>query len=239
MARLMDMGALRFPNESDEYRSARDELTRAEVELTLQIEAVAEQRRALPLGGEVPEDYAFAEGPVGLASDEPVTQVRLSELFGQHDTLLLYSFMYAPDMDRPCQMCTSLLDGLNGAAPDIAQRASFAVVAKSPLPELRAFARERGWANLRLLSSAGTTYSRDYHGERPDGEQRSRMNVFVRRGSQTYHFYATEQTEQRPDWGDRHLDLLWPLWNALDLTPEGRGQNWYPAYSSTGFPGDT
>jgi predicted dithiol-disulfide oxidoreductase (DUF899 family) len=237
MARLTDMGALRFPNESPEYRAARDELTRAEAELTRQIEAVAEQRRALPLGGVAAEDYEFAEGPADLTSDEPATRVRLSQLFGQHDSLLLYSFMYAPDMDRPCQMCTSLLDGLNGAAPDIAHRAAFAVAAKSPLPELRAFARERGWANLRLLSSAGTTYNRDYHGESPDGEQRSRMNVFVRRGSRIHHFYASEQTEQRPDWGDRHVDLLWPLWNALDLTPEGRGQNWYPAYSATNVVG--
>jgi len=226
------MGAVGFPNESPEYRAARDELARAEAELTRQIEAVAAQRRALPLGGALAEDYVFTAGPADLASDEPAAQVRLSDLFGQHDSLLLYSFMYAPDMDRPCQMCTSLLDGLNGAAPDIAHRTAFAVVAKSPLPELRAFARERGWANLRLLSSDGTTYNRDYHGESGDGEQRSRMNVFVRRGSQIRHFYATEQTELRPDWGERHLDLLWPLWNALDLT-EGRGHNWYPAYSVT------
>jgi predicted dithiol-disulfide oxidoreductase (DUF899 family) len=227
------MSALRFPNESAEYRTARDELTRAEAELTRQIEQVAAQRRALPPGGLAAGDYAFAEGPAGLAGDEPVTQVRLSQLFGPHDTLLLYSFMYTADMERPCQMCTSLLDGLNGAAPDVAQRAAFAVIAKAPLAQLRAFARERGWANLRLLSSGRTTYNRDYHGEAPDGEQRSRMNVFVRRGPEVRHFYATEQTEQRPDWGDRHVDLLWPLWNALDLTPEGRGQNWYPAYSTT------
>jgi predicted dithiol-disulfide oxidoreductase (DUF899 family) len=239
MARLTVMSDLRFPNESPEYREARDELTRAEAELTRQIEAVAARRRALPLGGALAEDYAFAEGPADLASDDPAWQVLLSQLFGQHDTLLLYSFMYAPGMDRPCQMCTSLLDGLNGAAPDVGHRAAFAVVAKAPLPELRAFARERGWAALRLLSSAGTTYNRDYHGESADGEQRSRMNVFVRRGSQVHHFYATEQTELRPDWGDRHLDLLWPLWNALDLTPEGRGRNWYPAYSATKSAPDT
>lgn len=227
------MPGVRFPNESSQYRAARDELTRAEAELTRQIEQVAAQRRALPLGGMVPEDYEFTEGPADLAADGPVTQIRLSRLFGQHDTLLLYSFMYAPGMDRPCQMCTSLLDGLNGAAPDLSQRVAFAIVAKVPVAQLRAFARERGWASLRLLSSAGTTYNRDYHGETADGEQRTRMNVFVRRGPQIHHFYATEQTQQRPDWGDRHVDLLWPLWNALDLTPEGRGSDWYPAYSAT------
>jgi predicted dithiol-disulfide oxidoreductase (DUF899 family) len=115
-------------------------------------------------------------------------------------------------------MCTSLLDGIDGAAPDVGERAALAVVAKAPIDELRDFARERGWANLRLLSSARNSYNIDYHGERADGEQRTRMNVFVRGDGQVRHFYATEQIAQRPSWGDRHVDLLWPLWNLLDLT---------------------
>jgi predicted dithiol-disulfide oxidoreductase (DUF899 family) len=226
------VGNLRFPNESAEYRAARDALTAAETNLTRQIEEVASLRRALPPGGVLAEDYEFTEGPADLAHDEPVMTVRLSQLFGPHDTLLLYSFMYAPDMERPCQMCTSLLDSLDGAAPDVAERAAFAVVAKVPVGQLRAFARERGWANLRLVSSAGTTYNVDYHGETADGEQRSRMNVFVRSEGQIRHFYATEQIAQQPGWGDRHVDLLWPLWNLLDLTPAGRGEDWYPAYAA-------
>lgn len=230
------MAHVEFPNESAEYRAARDALTRAETELTLRIEEVAAQRRALPLGGEVPEDYAFTEGPADLASAEPAAEVRLSQLFGPHDTLLLYSFMYAPGMDRPCQMCTSMLDGLDGAAPDVSHRAGLAVVAKVSIGLLREFARERGWFNLRLVSSAGTTYNRDYHGESADGGQLTRMNVFVRRDGRVRHFYATEQTVSRPGWGDRHVDLLWPLWNVLDLTPEGRGNDWYPEYSAKRFP---
>jgi predicted dithiol-disulfide oxidoreductase (DUF899 family) len=226
-----DVSELRFPNESAEYRAARDALTRAETELTRRIEEVAAQRRALPPGGVLAEDYEFAEGPADLAHDEPPTTVRLSQLFGRHDTLLLYSFMYAPDMERPCQMCTSLLDGLDGAAPDVSERATFAVVAKAPIGQLREFARERGWVNLRLISSAGTTYNVDYHGETADGEQRSRLNVFVLNDGQIRHSYATEQIAQRPGWGDRHVDLLWPLWNLLDLTPGGRGEDWYPSYS--------
>jgi predicted dithiol-disulfide oxidoreductase (DUF899 family) len=225
------MGELRFPNESAEYRAAREALTQAETELTRHIEAVAAQRRALPPGGIVPADYEFSEGPADLTADGPVSTVRLSELFGPHDTLLLYSFMFAPGMERPCQMCTSLVDGLDGAAPDLVHRASFAVVAKAPVGALRGYARDRGWANLRLLSSAGSTYNADYHGEEADGTQRSRMNVFVRAGDQVRHSYATEQIAQKPNWGDRHVDLLWPLWNLLDLTPAGRGDDWYPAYS--------
>jgi predicted dithiol-disulfide oxidoreductase (DUF899 family) len=224
------MGSVRFPNESPEYRAARDALTQAETELTRRIEEVAEQRRQLPPGGEIPEDYAFTELPPGPGADGPPQQVRLSELFGRHDTLLLYSFMFSPDMPRPCRMCTSLLDGLDGAAPDLAQRAGFAVVAKSPIDRLRSYARERGWVNLWLVSSAGTTYNRDYHGENED-EQLSRMNVFTRQGTLIRHSYATEQTPAAAGWDDRHVDLIWPLWNLLDLTREGRGSDWRPAYS--------
>jgi predicted dithiol-disulfide oxidoreductase (DUF899 family) len=224
------MASIRFPNESPEYRAARDALTQAETELTRRIEAVAEQRRQLPPGGEVREDYVFTERTAGQSAEGPPRQVRLSELFGGHDTLLLYSFMFSPDMSRPCRMCTSLLDGLDGGAPDLVQRAGFAVVAKSPIDRLRSFAEERGWVNLRLVSSAGTTYNRDYHGETED-EQLSRMNVFGRRGEMIRHLYATEQTPAAPGWDDRHVDLIWPLWNLLDLTPEGRGRDWRPAYS--------
>jgi predicted dithiol-disulfide oxidoreductase (DUF899 family) len=222
------MASIRFPNESPEYRAARDALTQAETELTRRIEAVAEQRRQLPPGGEVREDYVFTERTAGQSAEGPPRQVRLSELFGGHDTLLLYSFMFSPDMSRPCQMCTSLLDGLDGGTPDLVQRAAFAVVAKSPIDRLRSFARERGWVNLRLVSSAGTTYNRDYHGEN-EHEQLSRMNVFTRRGGIIRHLYATEQTPAAPGWDDRHVDLIWPLWNLLDLTLEGRGHDWRPA----------
>ena len=222
---------MRFPNEPPEYRAARDALTRAEVELTRQVENVAAQRRSLPLGGAVTGDYVFSEGPADLRQDGPARPVRLPELFGGHDTLFLYSFMFSPDMARPCQMCTSLLDGLDGSVPDLAELAAFAVVAKSPVGDIRTYARERAWANLRLVSSAGTTYNRDYHGESASGEQLSRMNVFVRQGEQVHHFYATEQDAPEPDWDDRHVDLLWPLWNLLDLTPQGRGSDWRPRYS--------
>ena len=138
--------------------------------------------------------------------------------------------MYGPEMSRPCPMCTSLLDGLDGAAPDILQRAGFAVVAKSPIGRLRQYARERGWANMRLVSSVGSTYNRDFRGEDEQGDQVSRMNVFTRDDGGIRHFWATEQTASLPGQEDRHVDMIWPLWNLLDLTPAGRG-DWHPAYS--------
>lgn len=226
------MDQVNLPGESSESRSARDALLSEEHELTRRIEAVAELRRALPDGGAIPEDYEFTEGPADLSADEPAHRVRLSELFGpRHDTLVLYSFMYGPQMDHACPMFTSLLDGLDGSAPDITERVAFAAVAKSPIERLRAYARDRHWNNLRLLSSAGTTYNRDYHGEDTEGEQVSRFNVFVRRDGTVRHFYATEKDASAPGQDPRHGDLLWPLWNMLDLVPAGRGSDWLPSYA--------
>jgi predicted dithiol-disulfide oxidoreductase (DUF899 family) len=230
------MDAVRFPGESAQYRAARDALTRVETDLTRRIEDVAALRRSLPPGGLVPADYAFTAGPADLSTGDlgtggPERTVRLSELFGGQDTLLLYSMMYSPEMDRPCPMCTSVVDSLDGAASDVVQRAGFAVVASSPIGRIRAFARERGWTHVPLVSSAGTTYNRDYHGENSGGEQFSRMNVFTKAGGQLRHYYATEQSTAAAGQDDRHVDLVWPLWNLLDLTPTGRGQDWRPSYS--------
>lgn len=220
----------RFPNETPEYRSARDALLRSEMELRRQLEAVAAERRKLPLGGEVKEDYVFEEAD---ASGAP-RKVRLSELFAPgQDTLIVYSYMYGPEMDEPCTSCTSILDGLDGEAPHVRDKVSFAVVAKSPLARIREIARTRGWRHLRLLSSAGNSYNHDYHGEDAAGDQIPNLNVFVKRGGKVYHSYATELLFAPSERGQdgRHVDLVWPLWNLFDYTPEGRGTNWYPRLS--------
>ncbi len=215
---------MKFPNESKPYRAARNRLLRAEIALRRQVEKVAAMRRKLPAGGKVPQDYLFEEGV-------PPRKVTLSELFGERDTLVAYSFMYGPQMAKACPMCTSMLDGLNGNAPHIAQRANLVVIAKSPLARVLEFARGRGWSNLRLLSSAGNSYNADYFGEAADGSQSPMLNVFVRRRGAIRHFYGTELLFAKADPGqnNRHVDMIWPLWNLLDFTPEGRGKDWYPA----------
>lgn len=223
----------RFPNETTEYRAARDQLLEAEMQLRRQLESVAAQRRALPLGGVVKEDYVFEELAVDpLAPESPaIRETRLSELFaGGSDTLVIYSYMYGPEMKEPCPSCTSILDGLDGEAPHIRQRVSFVVVAKSPIQRIRDFAAARGWRNLRLLSSARNSYNADYHGENAKGSQIPALNVFARRGDSVYHFYNTELLYVKPEPGQdgRHVDLIWPLWNVLDLTPEGRGTDFNP-----------
>jgi predicted dithiol-disulfide oxidoreductase (DUF899 family) len=236
---------IHFPGESSEYRSARNDLLEAEIELRRAIERVAAQRRRLPAGGAVPQDYVFED-----AFDLGRT-VRFSELFSPGmDTLVIYSFMFPrysgdprpgptegetarlPLAETPCASCTSILDSLDGAAPHLSQMVNLAVVAKTIPERIRAFAQERGWRNLRLLSSNANTYNRDYNAEWPDGEQAPILNVFTRSGDEFRHTWASELMFAPREEGmdPRHVDLIWPLWNVLDATPDGRG-------ARPGFPG--
>ena len=225
----------RFPGESRGYRAARNTLLKAELELRRRIESVAAQRRKLPEGGLIPEDYEFEEGAADLADTQTVRRVKMSELFRRDGSLVVYSYMYGPAMAKACTSCTSILDGLNGTAPHAGQRINLVVVAKSPIERIRAIARERGWHNLRLLSSAGNSYNRDYHGEDAKGSQWPALNVFTRKGGKIHHAYCTELlfAPREPGQDGRHVDVIWPLWNLFDYTPEGRGTDWHPKLAYT------
>jgi predicted dithiol-disulfide oxidoreductase (DUF899 family) len=230
----MSLHAERFPGESAEYRKARNELLQAEIELRRRVEEVAALRRRLPPGGPVAQDYEFEEGAADLDDTQTVRRVKFSELFTRaNGSLAVYSFMYGPQMAKACPMCTSMLDSLNGTAPHAGQRINLVVVAKSPIARIRAFARERGWRNLRLLSSANNSYNHDYHGEDDKGSQLPTLNVFTRRGGEIRHSTSTELLFVPAESGQngRHVDLIWPLWNLFDFTPEGRGTDWYPSLS--------
>ena len=100
--------------------------------------------------GAVVSDYAFQEGPRGLGNgDEPVTTVRLGELFTAPDRpLVIYHFMYGKAQTTPCPMCTMWIDGFNGVAGHLAQNVDFAIAAAADPAALRAHARARGWARL-------------------------------------------------------------------------------------------
>jgi predicted dithiol-disulfide oxidoreductase (DUF899 family) len=232
-----------FPGESAEYRAARDRLLGQEIELRRAMEAVAAARRRLPPGGVVPEDYVFqARGPDGGPTD-----VRLSELFAPgKDSLVIYSMMFPRDpgderpgpqgrqtallplVEGPCPSCTALLDQLDGAAEHVSQRVNLAAAGKAPLSRILAFADERGWRRLRLLSSAGSTYNRAYFGETAEGHQRPMLNVFHRDGQTIRHFWGSELLYAPTDPGQdpRHVGTIEPLWNLYDLTPAGRGTDW-------------
>jgi predicted dithiol-disulfide oxidoreductase (DUF899 family) len=232
-----------FPGESPEYRSARERLLEREIELRRAMEDVAAARRQLPPGGLVPEDYVFqGAGGGGAPAD-----VRLSELFAPgRDSLAIYNFMFPrdpsdrrpgpstgetallPPEESPCPSCVALLDQLDGTAEHAAPLVNFAVVAKAPLERVLAFAEERGWRRLRLLSSAANSYNRDYLGETAEGHQRPMLNVFHRDGETIRHFWGSELFYAPADPGQdpRHVGTLEPVWNLLDLTPEGRPPDW-------------
>ncbi|MEF7612636.1 DUF899 family protein [Aquincola sp. MAHUQ-54] len=216
----------RVPGESEAYRRARIELLAQEIELRRHIERVAAQRRALPPGGVVPQDYRFQ------SEDGPVM---FSGLFGKHDTLITYVWMFGPQRERPCPMCTSMLSALEGEMPDILQRVSFAVVASSPIERLIAFKKERGWRHLRLYSSAGTDFNADYAGDTPGNDDNPAFNVFTRRDGTLRHFWGDMMGMETADPGQdpRGAPDPMPLWTMLDLTPEGRGTDWYPKLDYT------
>jgi predicted dithiol-disulfide oxidoreductase (DUF899 family) len=231
--------SITFPAESAQYRAARDRLLEQEIELRRAMEAVADARRRLPPGGVVPEDYVFqGSGPDGAPTD-----VRLSELFdSDKDSLVIYNFMFPrsyggerpgpatgetaqlPLEEGPCPSCVALLDQLDGVVMHASQWINFAVVAKAPLPRVLTWSRERGWRNLRLVSSAANPFNRDYHGETADGSQIPMLNVFHRDGQTIRHFWGAELTYAPMDPGQDHRSVgtLEPLWNLFDLTPEGR-----------------
>jgi len=222
-----------WPNESAEYRAKRNALLEKEAELRQLSEDVAAMRRALPPGGALKKDYEFVR-----VRDH--TNVKFPKLFQDgRNTLFAYNFMYRPG-GKPCPMCVSLLDGLDMSIPQLERRISVAVIARATPTQLQDIANHRGWENLPLYSTAGNTYNTDYHGEDENGSQLPMINVFRKTGSAgaedgsgetIRHFWGSELFF-REDAGwehqPRHADTIWPLWNVLDLTPEGRGENWYP-----------
>jgi predicted dithiol-disulfide oxidoreductase (DUF899 family) len=224
---LASRNAIRMPNESAEYRSARNALLAEEIELRRHIERVAAMRRALPPGGEARGDYRF-EGVNGA--------VDLAGLFGDKETLVVYSYMFGPERERPCPMCTSLLSAWDGEARDMEQNVALAVVARSPLAKLLAFKKERRWQHLKLYTDLNGNFSRDYHAIADDGSDIPAFNVFTRRDGTVRLFWAGEMGGESADPGQdpRGAPDLMPLWTVLDSTPEGRRPTWYP---SLDYPG--
>ena len=206
------MPDLSFPNESDDYRRKRNELLAAEMELRDKIETVAALRRELPLGGES-QDYEF-EGAGGA--------IKMSDLFAGHDTLIIYSYMFAEGSD-PCPMCSAFMDSLCGQVEHINQRASLVVVARSGVERIQKLVEARGWGELTWLSAANNSYPIDYKSEMPNGAQVPMCNVFVRDAGKIHHFWNSELFFAPSDFHPRHMDMIWPLWHIFDMTPEGRG----------------
>jgi predicted dithiol-disulfide oxidoreductase (DUF899 family) len=220
-AELARASTIRVPHESAEYRAARTALLAEEIALRRQIERVAAQRRALPPGGPVIGDYRFAgaEGPTDFAG-----------LFAGKQTLAAYSYMFGPERERPCPMCTSMLDAWDGNAASAGEHLSLVVIARAPVERLMDWKRERGWTALRLYSDLTGDYSRDYFSLQPDGSDNPAFNVFTRRDGTIRHFWSEEFAETaNPGQDPRGAPEPTPLWTILDCTPEGRRPDWYPS----------
>jgi predicted dithiol-disulfide oxidoreductase (DUF899 family) len=210
------MTELRYPNESQAYRDARAALLKDEQELVEKTKAVAAKRRKLPSGGELKEDYVFQRASDGKLGE----RVKFSELFGGKDTLILYSFMFGPVWDKPCPSCTSLMDGFDRAWYSVSQDAAFAAIAKAPPERIAAWAKDRGWSQIPLLSGAQSSFQADYKCQRTepgdnDDMQWPVMLVFKKQGGKIFLSWSTEGMSN-------HVDTVWPYWNLLDFTPEGR-----------------
>jgi predicted dithiol-disulfide oxidoreductase (DUF899 family) len=239
------MNTTTFPGESTAYRAARNQLLQDEIALRRAMEAVAVSRRSLPPGGIIPEDYLFD----GLDSDAKPAKIKLSELFAPgQNSLVIYNFMFprwSKDSrpgpvkgataqmkleDSPCPSCTAFLGTLDRTAEHFASSGlNFVVIAKAPIERISTYASERGWKNLRLLSSSGNNFKRDYLAESAEGDQLPLMTVFHRDGDQIRHFWTSELMFAPTDPGQdpRHNGTLDMLWNLFDLTPEGRPATWH------------
>lgn len=206
------MSEIRYPNETQAYRDARNALIEDELELVAKVKAVAEKRRKLPLGGQLKEDYVFQRATDGKIGKP----VRFSELFGDKNSLLLYSWMFGPNWDKPCPSCTSLMDGFDRTWYSVAQNAAFVTVAKAPAEKINAWAKERGWSQIPLVSGSQSPFQADYkcQGENDDMQQPV-MLVFTKRDGKIFHSWSTETMSN-------HVDTVWPYWNLMDFTPEGR-----------------
>jgi len=213
-----------LPNESPEYLAKREELRQGEIELMKQRERVAELRRALPPGA-VLEDYEFLEGPASLDDDdESVRKTRLSQLFtAPSRSLVIYHFMFGKKQTTACPMCTAWIDTFNGIAHHVAQNVDLAIVAAADPATLRAYARNRGWNKLRLLSAGESSFKYDLGSEDRDGSQDSTISVFTRDADGAVRHFYSGHPWLGPEIKERGIDELNPIWNLLDLTPEGRG----------------
>ena len=214
-----------FPGASDAYVDARRALFAEEIEARRLLTRIAEHRRALPPGPVIEKDYRFRDG-----NGE---EVGLADLFGDQDTLIAYFWMYGPDRARPCPMCTNWLGSVNGNAPDIAQRAALRIFGRSSVERQVAFAEERRWKNLTFVQTLGDDWARDLNLLNDDGTENPGFWVFRKDADEVRLFWSSAQSMATADPGQDPRDApdIASLWTILDLTPEGRGADWYPKLS--------
>lgn len=222
-AQLAEKAKTPFPGASAEYEAARQALLAEEIEFRRHMTRLVAQRQALPPGPVITKDYRF--------KDEQGFDAGLADLFGDKDTLVTYFWMYGPQRERPCPMCTNWLGSVEGNAADIKQRVALKILGRSPVERQYAFAQERGWRDLNFVQTVGDDYAKDLGILMPDGSEYPALVVYQRDGEgQVRLFWASEMTKDMADPGQDPRDApdIASLWSILDLTPEGRPASWYP-----------
>ncbi|KQP37996.1 DUF899 family protein [Pseudorhodoferax sp. Leaf274] len=214
-----------FPGASPAYEDARRALLAEEIEFRRHMTRLVEQRRALPPGPVVRKDYRF--------KDAQGAELGLRELFGDKTALVTYFWMYGPQRERPCPMCTNWLGAVNGNAADIRQRVALKILGRSPVERQLAFAKERGWRDLDFVQTVGDDYARDLGVLLPDGSEYPALVVYRLDGDAVRLFWASAMAREMADPGQDPRDApdIAALWSILDLTPEGRPADWYPKLS--------
>ena len=189
-----------------EWRSARDALLVKEKAATRALDALAAERRRLPMV-RIEKSYRF-ESPRGPAS--------LVDLFEGRRQLVLYHFMFAPGTVHPCEGCSTFTDNV-GDLTHLQQRdTTFALTARAPVAELEAFERRMGWT-VPWYSTDGSDFNRDFGLTTADGHETFGLSVFLRDGDEVFRTYHTN---------GRGVDRLRFDFNLLDLTPFGRQEQW-------------
>jgi predicted dithiol-disulfide oxidoreductase (DUF899 family) len=206
----------------DDWTAARKRLLAKEKELTRAHDALAAERRKLPMVA-VTKEYAF-QGPKGRST--------LAQLFGTKRQLLVYHFMFDPAEDEGCPACSMVADNFAGSLVHLAARdTAFVVVSRAPIEKIERFRKRMGWT-FPWFSSSGSDFNFDFQAtidekhatynfapvaDQPDGRphegEREGLSVFYRDGERVFHTYSTYQ---------RGLDAFLNNYNFLDLTPLGR-----------------
>jgi predicted dithiol-disulfide oxidoreductase (DUF899 family) len=187
-----------------EWRAARDELLAKEKEATRALDALAAERRRLPMVL-VEKDYELV-GPDG--------KVRFTDLFDGRRQLIVYHFMFGPGED-PCTGCSSFTDNIADLSHLRARDTAFVLISRAPYDEIRAFKERMGWT-MPWYSSFGSDFNYDFRVSSDRGEMFA-LSVFLRDGDGVYRSYVTSS---------RGVDRLRLDFNLLDLTPFGRQEKW-------------
>jgi predicted dithiol-disulfide oxidoreductase (DUF899 family) len=210
----------------EQWLKARLDLLAKEKQLTRERDALAAERRELPMV-KIEKPYVF---------DSPSGKKTLRDLFGDRRQLVVYHFMFDPSWDEGCKSCSYLADTFNGASRHLGARdTAFAAVSRAPLAKIEAFQRRMGWT-FPWVSSASSDFNYDFqvtfppeqdlktaaynYGTRGFPEREAPgASVFFRDGDEVFHTYSTYA---------RGLDHVIATYNFLDLTPLGRHEEGLP-----------